>query len=144
MEQGAEVCLTVSILDGFVLARSGMHSSVNSRSVMILGRAEKVTDPAAKAAHLQRFIDGWFPGRWDVLRPVTDQELKATTVLWMPIDEASAKIRTGMPADDEEDYALPIWAGVLPVRMQVLPPEPDPRNLEGLEPPEHVTGFRFG
>jgi len=142
--EGAEVCLTVSIFDGFVLARSGMHHSINYRSAMILGRARKVTDPEAKAARLETFVDGMFPGRWDLLRPVTEQELKATTVLWMPIDEASAKVRTGAPGDDEEDYALPIWAGVLPVQMQTAPPEPDPRNLDGLTPPEHVTGFRFG
>jgi nitroimidazol reductase NimA-like FMN-containing flavoprotein (pyridoxamine 5'-phosphate oxidase superfamily) len=142
--KGAQVCLTVSIFDGFVMARSGMHHSINYRSVMILGEARKVTDPAEKEARLQTFVDGLFPGRWDMLRPVTAQEMKATTVLWMPIDEASAKIRTGPPGDDEEDYALPIWAGVLPVRMRTLPPVPDPRNLEGLTPPEHVTGFKFG
>jgi len=142
--EGAEVCLTVSILDGFVLARSGMHHSINYRSAMILGRAEKVTDPAEKAARLRTFVDGLFPGRWDMLRAVTGQELKATTVLWMPIDEASAKIRAGPPADDAEDYALPIWAGVLPVAMQTLPPQPDPRNLEGLTPPAHVTGLKLG
>lgn len=139
----ADVCLTVSILDGFVMARSGMHHSVNYRSAMLLGVARRVEDASEKEARLRAFVDGLFPGRWDMLRPATDQELKATTILTMPIDEACAKVRTGQPVDDDEDYALPIWAGVLPVRTQVLPPEPDPRNLEGLSAPGHVAGFRF-
>lgn len=140
----AQVCLTVSILDGFVMARSGMHHSANYRSVMLFGAARKIAHPEEKAARLKTFVDGLFPGRWDILRPPTAQEMKATTLLTMPIDEASSKIRTGQPVDDDEDYALPIWAGVIPVRLQALAPEPDPRNLEGLEPPDHVAGFRFG
>ncbi len=139
-----EACLTVSILDGFVLARSGFHHSTNYRSVMILGRATQVTDPDEKAARLKTFVDGLFPGRWDSLRGATDQEMKATTVLSMPIDEASAKVRTGQPIDDEPDYALPIWAGVLPVETRVLPPEPDPRNLADVAMPGHVTDFKMG
>ena len=79
-----------------------------------------------------------------MLRPATGQELTATTVMTMPIDEASSKIRTGPPGDDEEDYALPIWAGVVPVRMEVGNPEPDPRNMEGLEPPDHILNFHLG
>lgn len=139
-----DVCLTVSILDGFVMARSGFHHSTNFRSAMLLGRARKVTDPEAKAARLKAFVDGMFPGRWDMLRPATEQEIKATTILSMPIDEASAKVRTGQPIDDDEDYELPIWAGVIPVSMQVLPAEPDPRNLDGVTLPAHISGLKIG
>ena len=140
----ADVCLSVSILDGFVMARSGMHHSANYRSVMLVGVARKVEDAGEKEARLRTFVDGLFPGRWDLLRPATEQELKATTILSMPIDEACAKVRTGQPVDDDEDYELPIWAGVIPVRTHTLAPEPDPRNLDGLAAPDHVTGFRFG
>lgn len=139
-----DACLTVSILDGFVLARSGFHHSTNYRSAMILGRAKKIEDPDEKAARLKTFVDGLFPGRWDTLRPATDQEMKATTVLTMPIDEASAKVRTGQPIDDEPDYAVPVWAGVLPVETRVLPPEPDPRNLPDIALPDHVADFKMG
>lgn len=139
--EGAQVCLTVSILDGYVMARSGFHHSINSRSVMLFGYGEKVTGAEEKEARLQAFVEGLFPGRWDILRPPTAQEIKATTILSMPIDEASAKIRTGPPGDDEADYALPIWAGVIPVETRVLAPEDDPRNLPGLVAPAHITGF---
>ena len=142
--EGAEVCLTVSILDGFVLARSGFHHSANFRSVMLLGRARKISDLEEKTERLHAFVEGLFPGRWDSLRPATGQEMKATTVLTMPIDEASAKIRTGQPVDDEEDYALPIWAGVIPVRTQVLAPEADPKNLPAVAQPDHVADFDIG
>lgn len=137
----AEVCLTVSCLDGFVMARSGFHHSVNYRAVMILGRPEEVTDTALKNRHLETFIDGLFPGRVAILRPNNAQELKATTLLSLPIDEASAKVRTGGPVDDEEDYALPIWSGVIPVRTVVGAPEPDPRNLPGVDVPAHIRDF---
>lgn len=144
VSEAAEVCLTVTLMDGFVMARSAFHHSVNYRSVMILGTAEKIADPDEKEHRLKNFVEGLFPGRWDMLRPVTAQEIKATTVLSMPIDEASTKIRTGPPVDDEEDYALPIWSGVIPVKSQLLAPQPDPRNLDGLTPPEHVSGMRLG
>jgi hypothetical protein len=103
-----------------------------------------VADPAQKVAKLNNFIDHLFPGRSDTLRPMTDDEEKQTAVLSLPIDEASAKLRTGGPIDDEEDYALPIWAGVVPVKMQVLPPEPDPRNLDGVAVPDHVKTIKLG
>ena len=140
----AKVCVNVSILDGFVMARSGFHHSTNYRSVMLFGTATKVADPDEKEARLKAFVEMQFPGRWGILRPPSAQELKATTVMSLPIREASAKIRTGPPIDDEEDYALPIWAGVIPVKVEVLPPEPDPRNLEGVAAPDHVRAFRFG
>lgn len=140
--RGAEVCLSLSILDGFVMARSGMHHSVNSRSVTLFGRAELVPD-ADKEARLSAFIDGLWPGRAAMLRPNSAQELKATTVLSLKIAEGSAKIRTGGPLDDEEDYALPIWAGVIPVASQTGALIPDPRNLPGVAAPDHLTGFTF-
>lgn len=139
----AEVCLTVSIMDGFVLARSGFHHSVNSRSVMLFGTAEKVTDQAEKEARLTSFLDGLFPGRAATLRPNTAQELKATTILRLEIGEASAKIRSGGPVDDEEDYALPIWAGVIPLTTSAAPPVADPRNIDGVPVPDHVSGYRW-
>jgi nitroimidazol reductase NimA-like FMN-containing flavoprotein (pyridoxamine 5'-phosphate oxidase superfamily) len=140
----ANVCLTVTIVDGFVMARSAFHHSANYRSVMVMGKARKVTDPAEKTQRLSNFVNGLYPGRWDLLRPMTGQELKATTVLAMPLNEASAKIRTGPPSDDEEDYALPIWAGVIPVELRVLAPINDPRNLDGVKQPEHVREFKIG
>ncbi len=141
---GAEVCVTVSLLDGFVLGRSAMHHSVNYRSVMIFGHAQIIADPAEKEAHFKAFIERLFPGRWDSLRPVTEQEIKATGVLSLPISEASAKIRAAPPKDDEEDYALDIWAGVLPVRMAVDAPQDDPRLKPGVTPPDALKRFRLG
>jgi len=142
--EGTEVCLTVSILDGLVLARSGMHHSANSRSVMIFGTPRRITDEKEKLEKLKGFIDKMYPGRWDTLRPVTAQEAKATAILSLPITEASAKVRTGGPVDDEEDYALPIWAGVIPISMQVGAPVPDERNLPEVDEPAHVRGFKIG
>lgn len=139
-----EVCLTVSLLDGFVLARSGLHHSANFRSAMVFGRPAEVTDPDQKAEKLKKFVETLYPGRWDTLRPMYAKELRATTVLSLPIEEASAKVREGGPVDDEEDYALPIWAGVIPVRMQLLRPEPDPRNLAGVETPDHAIALKLG
>jgi len=141
---GADVCVTVTLIDGIVLARSAFHHSVNYRSVMLLGRATMVQDPAEKEARLKAFVDGMFPGRWDMLRPATAKELKATSVLAMPITEASAKVRSGPPKDDEEDYALDIWAGVLPLEMRSLPPIDDPLLRAGLTPPDHVTRYKIG
>ena len=139
-----QVCVTVSLIDGFVMARSAYNHSCNYRSVMVFGTAKKVTDVAEKELRLKNFTEGLWPGRWDMLRKMTAQELKATTVLKLPLAESSAKVRTGPPGDDEEDYALPIWAGVIPVRQQVLAPIDDPRLLPGLTPPEHITKFRIG
>ena len=140
--QGAEVCVTVTILDGFVMARSGFHHSVNSRSVMLFGRAELVPD-ADKPAKLEGMLNTLFPGSPATLRPDHAQDIKATTILSLPIAEGAAKVRTGPPVDDDEDYALPIWAGVIPVETRTLPPIPDPRNLEGVEMPAHVRNFRY-
>lgn len=142
--EDAEVCVNVSIIDGFVMARSAFNHSCNYRSVMVFGTARKVSDPAEKERRLRAFTEQLFPGRWDMLRPVTAQEMKATTLLALKLDESSAKVRTGPPGDDEEDYARPIWAGVIPVRTQILPPTDDPRLPAGLTPPQHVTTFKIG
>ena len=141
---GADVCVTVTLIDGVVLARSAFHHSVNYRSVMLLGRAHMVTDAAQKEARLKAFTDSLFPGRWDMLRAATAQELKATSVVGMAINEASAKVRQGPPKDDEEDYALDIWAGVLPLTTTAGTPIDDPRLKPGLKPPAHVTRFKIG
>ena len=139
-----DVCMAVTILDGMVMARSAFHHSVNYRSVMLFGKASVFDDPEIAAKRLEGMIESLYPGRWDLLRPMTDKELKATTVLSMPIDEASAKIRAGQPIDDDEDYELPIWAGVVPVQLNVGAPINDPRNLEGVTTPSHATEFKIG
>ena len=142
--EGAPVCLTVTLVDGMVLARSAFHHSMNYRSVMLLGRAQAVIDPAEKEARLRAFVESQFPGRWDILRPVTAQEVKGTSVLGMVIDEASAKVRSGPPRDDEEDESLDIWAGVIPVRYEVLPPVADQHVRADRQPPQHARSFRIG
>ena len=141
--EGQPVCLTVTHMDGLVLARSAFHHSANYRSVMLFGAPEKVTG-AEKEARLETFVEGLYPGRWQTLRPMTAQEDKATTVLTMPIAEGSAKVRAGPPVDDEDDYALPIWSGVIPVRMAAGPAQADPRNLDGVTAPAHVRDFKLG
>lgn len=137
IDAGSPVCVTVAHIDGFVLARSAFHHSVNYRSVMAFGTAHKLTDEAEVIQALRDFTDRLYPGRWDALRPVQPQELKATTVLAMDLTEAVAKVREGMPLDDDEDYALPIWAGVLPVQTTVLAPLSDPRNQPNLDAPDY-------
>lgn len=141
--RAAEVSISVAILDGFVMARSGMHHSLNTRSVTLFGTARQVPDEA-KEEKLCNFVDHLFPGRSEILRPNTAQERKATMILALDIEEGSAKIRTGPPGDDEEDYALPIWAGVIPVTTTIGAPIDDPRNLAGVTPPDHVTAFKYG
>ncbi len=138
---GQDVCLNVTILDGYVMARSAMHHSINFRSVMLFGKAFKIDNAEEKITRLRAFVDGLFPGRWDTLRAATDQELKATTVLGMEIDEGSSKVRQGHPVDDEEDYDLPVWGGVIPVRTVFGKPISDPKNLPEVEVPEHVQKF---
>jgi len=140
---GKDVCLAVTHFDGFVLARSAFHHSINYRSVMLFGEATKIKD-AEKEQRLQSFVENLIPGRWENLRPMTAKEAKATTVFSMPIDEGSAKIRTGPPGDDDDDYALPIWAGVLPISQVLHDPVPDPKNLDGLEVPAHIRDFKMG
>lgn len=132
------VCLTVTHVDGLVLARSAFHHSINYRSVMLFGRPRKVENEEHKQRAMRNFVERMYPGSWDGLRPVTHREFKATTVLHMPIEEASAKIRTGGPLDDTADYAMPIWAGVVPLHVSHGAPQPDPRLAPGLAAPAHV------
>ena len=140
----ADVCVTVTMIDGMVMARAAFHHSCNYRSVMVMGKAHKVKDAAEKERRMKTFTDKLFPGRWDILRPVTAKEMKATTMLSLSLDEASAKVRNGPPGDDEEDYALPIWAGLIPMRTEILAPTADGRNLPGLTLPDHVRSFKIG
>jgi nitroimidazol reductase NimA-like FMN-containing flavoprotein (pyridoxamine 5'-phosphate oxidase superfamily) len=141
---GAEVCVTVTLMDGMVMARSAYNHSVNYRSVMLLGRARIVDEREEKRARLRAMVEHMFPGRWERLRAMTEQEFKATTVLALPIDEASAKIRKGPPGDDDADLDIDVWAGVIPLRMQAGEPEPDPRGRQGVPVPDHVRKFRIG
>jgi hypothetical protein len=141
---GADVCVTVTLMDGMVMARSAYNHSVNYRSVMLLGRARLVADRAEKQERLRTMVETLFPGRWERLRPMTEQEFKATTVLALAIDEVSAKIRRGPPGDDAADLDVDVWAGVIPLRMQVLEPIPDPRGRQGAAVPDHVAKFRIG
>ena len=139
---GAPACLTVSLIDGLVLARSAMHHSANYRSVMLLGQAAIVEGREQKLAAFQTIVEHIVPGRWRDVRAPSDNELKATAVLAMPIDEASAKVRVGPPLDDEEDYSLPTWAGVIPLVTEARAPEPDPRLPGDIAPPAYATGYR--
>jgi uncharacterized protein len=139
---GTPVCLTVTLIDGLVLARSAMHHSANYRSVMLLGEARSVERPAEKLAAFEAIVEHIVPGRWRDVRPPTDNELKATAVLAIPIDEASAKVRTGQPIDDEEDYSLPAWAGVIPLFTKALAPKPDPRLQADIPPPAYASDYR--
>jgi len=132
LNQALDVCITVTLIDGLVLARSAFHHSMNYRSVVVLGKARLVTDADEKVAALRAFVNHVVPGRWDEVRQPTAKELQGTHVLALPLDEVSAKVRTGPPIDDEEDYALPIWAGVVPLRTAPGEPVGDPRLLPGL------------
>ncbi len=139
---GAPACLTVSLIDGLVLARSAMHHSANYRSAMLIGQATAVADLDEKRAAMRAVVEHIVPGRWNDVRAPTENELKATSVLAIPIDEASAKLRSGGPLDDEEDYALPAWAGVIPLSSQARAPEPDSRLRVGIAPPPYATAYR--
>jgi nitroimidazol reductase NimA-like FMN-containing flavoprotein (pyridoxamine 5'-phosphate oxidase superfamily) len=142
LEEGAEACVTVTLLDGLVLARSAFHTSMNYRAVVLFGTARPVDDPGEKRAALRAIVEQVVPGRWDEVRGPSDQELAATRVIWLPIEEASAKIRSGGPADDEEDYALPVWAGVLPLPLTAAAPTPDPRLAPDVATPSYLTRYQ--
>ena len=141
LSEGIPVCVTVTHVDGLVLARSAFHHSVNYRSVVILGQARLVEDPAEKMEALRIFTEHVMKGRWNDVRQPTEQELKATTVLALPLDEVSAKVRTGGPIDDEGDYNLPVWAGVLPLTTSVKSPEPDPQRKNDPPVPEYLRNY---
>jgi uncharacterized protein len=141
LSEGVPVSVTVTHVDGLVLARSAFHHSVNYRSVVILGTARLVTDPAEKMEALRVFTEHVMKGRWDDVRQPTEQELKATTVLALPLEEVSAKVRTGGPIDDEEDYALPVWAGVLPLETSIKEPVPDPQRKRDQPVPPYLKNY---
>jgi len=138
---GAPACLTVSLIDGLVLARSAMHHSANYRSAMLLGTARLVEDHDEQLRAAEAIVEHIVPGRWGEVRPPSVLELRATAMLALPIDEASAKVRTGGPIDDEEDYSLPAWAGVIPLATRAGAPQPDARLAEGVPVPAHVSGY---
>jgi nitroimidazol reductase NimA-like FMN-containing flavoprotein (pyridoxamine 5'-phosphate oxidase superfamily) len=138
---GSPACVTVTLLDGLVLARSGFHHSMNFRSVVVLGTASEITDPEEKRRALDAIVEHVAPGRVASVRPPSEVELRATRVVALPLDEASAKVRSGPPKDDEADWALPVWAGELPLRLEPLAPVEDPHGPT-VPPPPHVTGWR--
>ena len=140
----AEVCITVSCVDGMVLARSGLEHSVAFRSAMVFGRAERLTEPEAKAEALRQMMERLFPGRWESLRPMTTRELKATAVLSLPLDEASAKIGRPEPEDPPEDLSWPVWAGHLPMATATGTPVPAAGLAPGLAVPDYLKRFRWG
>jgi nitroimidazol reductase NimA-like FMN-containing flavoprotein (pyridoxamine 5'-phosphate oxidase superfamily) len=139
LAEGAPMCLTVTLLDGLVLARSAFHHSMNYRSVVLLGEGRPVRDRDEKRAALRVLVDRLVPGRSDDARGPSAKELRATEVVVLPIDEASAKIRTGPPADAAADYDLPVWAGVVPMELSAGPPVADDRCSVAL--PEYVAGW---
>lgn len=141
LDQGVPVCITVTLLDGLVLARSIFNHSMNYRSVVILGTATAVENPAEKLKALQLLSEHILPGRWADARCPSERELKATLVLRVPIDEFSAKVRRGPPIDDEEDYGVRTWAGVIPLTMVPGPPTPDLRCDPGVPIPHYVSGY---
>jgi nitroimidazol reductase NimA-like FMN-containing flavoprotein (pyridoxamine 5'-phosphate oxidase superfamily) len=142
LTRGLNACLTVTLLDGLVLARSAFHHSMNYRSVVVLGAARPVEGPEERLAALEAFTERLVPGRWAEVRAPTPQELKGTRVLALDLTEASAKVRTGPPVDDDEDYALDVWAGVIPLALTAGAPVPDPRATPGSEPSEAVRSWR--
>ena len=140
--QGIDVCVTVTLIDGLVLARSAFHHSMNYRSVVIFGRATLIENRDEKIAALRNLSEHMIPGRWDDVREPNERELQLTTVLSLPIEEASAKIRSGPPLDDEEDYDLNIWAGVVPLGIAAGAPINDPRLKEAAKPPRYAVRYR--
>jgi nitroimidazol reductase NimA-like FMN-containing flavoprotein (pyridoxamine 5'-phosphate oxidase superfamily) len=139
--RGQQVCVEMTLLDGLVLARSAFHHSLNYRSVVVLGEAEVISDEAERKRALDIFVERLTPGRNEQLRPMTPQELKQTTVMRISLERASAKVRTGPPADDEADYDWPVWAGILPVTTAIGQPQADPRLGDDVEIPAHVRAL---
>jgi uncharacterized protein len=141
LRPGMPICVTVTLLDGIVLARSAFHHSFQYRSVVMLGRTRLVTDPAEKDTVLGALVEHFVPGRSTDVRPGRGRELAATAVLALPLEEVSAKVRTGDPKDEEEDYDLPYWAGTLPLSLEPGPPLPDSRLKPGTPVPPYVTAW---
>ena len=144
LKEGPRVCFTVALMDGLVLARSGFHTSVNYRSVMAFGIAEVVSDPAVKLAKLEAMMERIVPGRWPGLKPPTAQELKATTVVGLKLAEVVAKVRSGPPIDEPEDYDLDVWAGVVPTATVLGAPINDPKLKAGVAVPENLSRILIG
>jgi uncharacterized protein len=138
---GQEVCVTVTHLDGLVCARAVFHHSMNYRSAMMFGTARMITGDEERLAALQVITEQLAPGQWSVARGPSSKELAATAVLALPLAESSVKVRTGPPSDDDEDYALDVWAGVLPAALTFGPPEPDPRLRPDVAVPEHIRAL---
>ncbi|MFN2498652.1 MAG: pyridoxamine 5'-phosphate oxidase family protein [Pyrinomonadaceae bacterium] len=141
LKTGIDVCVTVTLIDGLVLARSAFHHSMNYRSVVVFGNATAIEEADRKLAALRALSEHMIPGRWDEVRGPNEQELKTTTVLALPLEEVSAKVRIGPPLDDEEDYALKVWAGVLPLKLVAEDPVKDPALQTGIEPPAHLFKY---
>ena len=139
--QGIDVCVTVTLIDGLVLARSAFHHSMNYRSVIVFGRARVIDDRAEKLQALFALSEHMIPGRWKDVREPSEEELQQTTVLSLPIEEGSAKIRTGPPLDNEEDYALPVWAGVIPLKVVAETPISDPRLPAKTPIPDYAARY---
>ena len=139
---GVDACVTVTIVDRLVLARSAFHHSMNYRSVLVFGRATLVDEPKEKYAALLALSEHIVPGRWADVREPNEEELKQTTVLCLPLAEASAKIRTGPPLDDEEDYALPMWAGIVPLKLTAGEPIKDPRLSAEIPVPDYAAHYK--
>jgi hypothetical protein len=141
MKGALRVCVTATLIDGLVLARSAFYHSVNYRSVVVLGAVEAIGDEDEKRRALEGFTNALVSGRWDEVRPPTRQELKATEILRMPLEEASLKSRNGPPSDLEEDHVRETWSGVIPLDLRVLPPVPDPTLRPGIPLPEYVANY---
>ena len=141
LKTGIPACVTVTLVDGLVLARSAFDHSMNYRSIIAFGSARKVVDPQQKLKSLRVISEHLIAGRWADVRGPSEKELKATTVLEFSIEEASAKVRSGPPRDDESDYGLPVWAGVLPLEIKSRPPIPDDKLVEGITLPDYVRGY---
>jgi uncharacterized protein len=142
LDNGVAVCVTVTLLDGLVMARSIFNHSMNYRSVVVLGTATLVTDPVEKLEALRLLSEHIIPGRWNEVRQPNEKELKATSVLRLPITEFSAKVRQGPVVDNEEDYEFPVWAGVVPLTLTAASPIDDDRLLPSQEPPEYAKHYK--
>ena len=140
---GQEVCVTVTLIDGLICARAVFHNSMNYRSAVIYGIPRMVTDDAERLAAVHAITEQLVPGRWEHSRLPTRKEMAATAVLALSLEEASVKVRTGAPKDDEEDYDLDIWAGVLPAALTFGPAQPDPKLRDGIGMPEHIAELQW-
>src|SRR5712691_5620518 len=141
LETGIPACVTVTLVDGLVLSRSAFDHSMNYRSVVAFGRARRIADPVQKVKSLRVISEHLIAGRWEDVRKPSEKELKATTVLEFSMEEVSSKVRSGPPLDDESDYGLPVWAGVLPLEIRSRPPIPDDRLVEGVTLPDYVRRY---